>query len=223
MKRVAISQNVLPMEQRATKDSLEQNYASYFEKFGIAVFATPNLLQDTRAFLAELNPEAIILSGGNDVDPHLYGAEREANSSFAVERDKTDQALLDYGNEKSLPIFCNCRGAQFLNVAYGGKLSRIPNHVGSPHAVTIIPQGDFNPKETAQEVNSFHSFGYTEAQLSPELAPFAKSADGIIEAVFHRTKPIAGVLWHPERTSPNEAFNAELVRAFRDRIWFWKK
>ena len=226
MKRIAISQRVIfadnaPGGKGANRDALEQDYVEYYEPFGVMLIPIPNFGLDLPGRLTELKIDGIILSGGNDVNPTLYGESPGAGSTHADERDRTDGQLLDFAIEKNMPVFCECRGAQFLNVYCGGQLKKVSGHVVPQHPVQVSEIAGLSPACTLN-VNSSHNFGFADAELADELEVFARSADKTIEGVFHKSAPIAGVLWHPERKNPAADFSKKLVQAFLDRQAFWK-
>src|SRR5262245_22163979 len=115
-KRIVITQRVIPSEQGAPRDGLEQDYVLYYESFDISLIPMPNVLRDPSGWLKELKPEACIISGGNDVNPTRYGAEPAPTSTHADERDATEEALLMFASTQKIPVLSECRGTQFLNV-----------------------------------------------------------------------------------------------------------
>src|SRR6266576_178099 len=67
--------------------------------------------------------DGLILSGGSDLDPELYGQEPHTETRDVVrERDGAELALLDAALERDMPVLAICRGSQVLNVARGGDL-----------------------------------------------------------------------------------------------------
>lgn len=220
MKRIAITQRVIPTEVGANRDGLEQDYVEYYQKFGVQLIPIPNVLQDVEEYLSGLSIDGIILSGGNDINPAFYG-EQASELWYADERDKTEQAVLVYAVAQKIPVLCECRGTQFLNVYFGGKLRKITSHVAKNHEINLSSTNRF-PLKGCKEVNSYHNKGFSEEDLAQELKIFAKSKDGFIEGIYHPDLPIAGLLWHPERPSPDSSFNEELVNAFLQRKWFWQ-
>ncbi|KRK18101.1 glutamine amidotransferase [Lactobacillus delbrueckii subsp. delbrueckii DSM 20074 = JCM 1012] len=65
----------------------------------------------------------MILSGGHDLDPHLYGEEIDQKSGETwPDRDALDMALLKRAEETGKPVLGICRGAQIINVAHGGSM-----------------------------------------------------------------------------------------------------
>ncbi len=161
----------------------------------------------------------LLLTGGEDVHPALYG---EVNRCSRVnpERDKFELELLHAALSRDLPVLAVCRGMQLLNVALGGSLyqdlgemvcdpsagksvcHRGPQHTDTTHPVHLEPQ-TFLSRCVGQHtllVNSHHHQGVRE--LPADLHSSGRSEDGLIEAVEHATKTcVLGVQWHPERWS----------------------
>jgi putative glutamine amidotransferase len=166
--------------------------------------------------------DGLILSGGSDVDPDLYGAERHPKTNSIPERDRAEIALLRAALERDMPVLAICRGSQVLNVAQGGDLvQHLPDvvgdekHKGRPglyadHDVDIADGtrlarllGDRAP------VKSYHHQGY--ARLGEGLREAARAEDGTVEAIEDPSRRFAlGVLWHPEEGEDFALF-AELV------------
>ena len=208
-------------------DVLEQGNLAYFESQGLRLLVIPNG-SDVDDYFQQFPIERVILVGGNDVDPLLYGEERSENSSVAPERDATEKRMIELAIKKKIPILGICRGMEFLNVYFGGKLIALKNVFGEgshppgkDHALNIVTgQEVFGSKVM---VNSFHNQGLTKKELSPKLLPFAISEEGLVEGFYHSSLPILGIQWHPERRSPDTEFNEKLVKAFVNKELWWKK
>lgn len=173
--------------------------------------------------------DALVLTGGPDVDPARYGAEpHPETSSPRAERDALEDSLLRAaaGRRPTLGI---CRGMQLLNVARGGTLNQhlpdvlghtghspAPGEVGA-HAVVVEPGTLLRSvlgAETA-EVRSHHHQGIE--QLGSGLKVSAVASDGTIEAVEDPSAPfLLAVLWHPESGQDLSLFEG-LVAAARGR------
>ncbi len=182
----------------------------------------------------------LLLTGGLDVDPALYGEAPHATTQIAPERDEFEIPLSRAAMEANLPIFAICRGVQVLNVAAGGSLVQdIPTAVSSElqhsldepkdhlaHCVRVV-QGTrlaeaLGPAADLQtcSVNSRHH--QSVARVAPQFVTSATSPDGIVEAI---EKPDAafcvGVQWHPEnfwRTGEFDGLFARFVDAARARV-----
>ena len=158
--------------------------------------------------------DGFLLTGGHDVSPELYGAQKlDVCGACSPERDRMEAKLLQYAMEADKPVLGICRGIQVLNAALGGTLwqdlpaqnpSNIEHHQTPPydkpaHPVTILPD---TPLAEALEtevltVNSYHHQAVRE--LAAPLRVMAVAPDGIVEAVHHPDyRFIWGVQWHPE-------------------------
>lgn len=139
--------------------------------------------------------------GGGDLHPAFYGG-CTPSSGINVIRDEAELKAVDYFVGQNLPILGVCRGAQVLNVYFGGRLSLIDNHYDNSkdlyHSVTLLSANAFPPDFTS--VNSSHK------QRCDPLALCAKplliSADGTVEA-FSAGKNVLAVQFHPERMADN--------------------
>jgi len=156
--------------------------------------------------------DALLLSGGGDVAPERYGAERHpAVAGVDDARDAWELALIEHARRQGTPILAICRGIQILNVALGGTLvQHLPEHAqGDPHLVpSRFDEGAHHVHLTAGscvakvldherlEVNTLHHQAID--RPAEELNVVARDEHGVIEAVEHPDEPIIGVQWHPE-------------------------
>ena len=176
----------------------------------------------------------LLLPGGPDVDPLLYGETPDPSAELEVFRplDDLDLRLLNYALEKDMPVLAICRGMQMLNVAFGGKLIQdLPGHravkqegrwVSTVHLIYLSP----GSKAAAIigmagffRVNSRHHQGLREAQRSPRLMTTAYGVDdGIVEGLEspeHRW--VIGLQCHPEIQDEVPRLFANLFEAFGER------
>ena len=209
-------------------DSLENNYVNYLEKFGIKLIIIPNTLIDIDSYLEGLPIQAVILTGGNTPHPDLYGG-KIREGSFSKQRDATEKRLLEIAVDKKLPVLGICRGMQFINLFFGGKIldimeemKEVIEHAAVTHPIEIIGNQVVNLLGNKIEVNSYHNYAITNEVLGSGLKSFAQTSDGVIEGLYHPSLPIAGIEWHPERKSPDEGANEKIVKAFVNRGLFWK-
>lgn len=171
--------------------------------------------------------DGLILPGGADIDPALFGAEPETED-FPPEpaRDEQEMALVDHALNRALPMLGICRGLQVINVHAGGTLNQdVPPHAGFDqatttrwHTVTFEPDsvlGDIYGPE--RPVNSLHH--QTVDRVGDGLRVSARAPDGSIEGLEHSDLPVIAVQWHPEmlETRPTDPAFAWLIEVARQR------
>lgn len=120
----------------------------------------------------DLDVDMLILSGGNS----------------SQDRYKTEMFCCEWAKEKNIPTLGVCHGAFFLNFLYGGMNGDIDGHQNTTHDIIM--------ENSTVEVNSYHHMAI--AELGLDLEAIAYSPDGI-EGFRHRSLPIWGLVWHPER------------------------
>ena len=155
--------------------------------------------------------DALVLSGGADVDPARYGrAPHPKLGTVEPERDAFELALVAEARARGLPVLAICRGLQLVNVALGGTLWQdlptelAPHPQSGPrteraHEVRVAAGGRLaDALGTATlRVNSFHHQAIRE--LAPGLAAGAHAPDGVIEGIESTGDWwLLGVQWHPE-------------------------
>jgi putative glutamine amidotransferase len=168
--------------------------------------------------------DGLIVCGGPDVDPALYREEVNGSVGIVPQRDQAEMALIEGYVKAGKPILGVCRGAQILNVYFGGTLHQhlsnaeihtpgvpevyIPHsaHAEQGSVLHALYGSDFS-------INSHHHQAVKD--LAPGLEVMGKSSDGIVEAL---RKPderfLWAVQWHPERIWDIEASSAKLFQAF---------
>jgi putative glutamine amidotransferase len=155
--------------------------------------------------------DALLLTGGGDVDPARYGATASpATGGVNPERDDAELGLLAAALARGLPVLGVCRGCQVVNVAFGGTLHqhlpeitaaghRQPNPRDRPVHPVAVRAGSLLAEVVGTDelwVNSIHHQAVD--RLAPSLQAVASSPDGIVEAVEDRDRSLLAVQWHPE-------------------------
>ncbi|MFG1497417.1 gamma-glutamyl-gamma-aminobutyrate hydrolase family protein [Saccharospirillum sp. HFRX-1] len=190
--RLAISQRVeIVAAYGERRDALDQAWHPLLAQVGAVAMPVPNTPETLDDWLDQLQPEGVVLTGGNDL-AHLPGA-----FNPAPERDATEHGLLVYAQQHHLPVLAVCRGAQMMNVFLGGAVSAVDGHVACRHAVQLSET--LAPLSGLKEVNSFHAWAIGSGELNTASQPAAYAEDSSIEAFFHTSLPWVGLLWHPER------------------------
>ncbi len=194
----------------------ESYYESVRKAGGVPVVLPASLeTEDLDDFL--LKTDAILFSGGGDLNPLLLGEEpvRELRG-ICAKRDLQELVLMRRALDKQMPILGICRGVQVLAAASGGKvvqdiyssalydkpLIKHSQDLGrqfASHTVRIEKGSILHSlfgTETV-EVNSFHHQAVSDPGLGMKIT--AKSPDGVAEAIESTEfKSVLGVQWHPE-------------------------
>jgi putative glutamine amidotransferase len=181
--------------------------------------------------------DGLVLSGGIDIDPSLYGGEveykRSPSAGWEKERDLFEQAVLRMAWERELPVLGVCRGLQLINITLKGDLVQDLGIAGDgvheanagidkQHGVRI--EGGSLLAEVAGrssgEVNSAHHQAV--ARLGEGLKVNCYAEDGVIEGIEWaepKGRPfLMAVQWHPERMLANGFEDEFLFKAIRDRF-----
>jgi putative glutamine amidotransferase len=195
---------------------LSRNYVEAVLAAGGVPIIFP-LLDDHAAPMLDL-VDGVMLSGGADVEPALYGDTDIHPATYGVSplRDRFEIELIHASLERDAPLLCICRGIQVLNVALGGTLIQdIADQHGTSvqhrqqhdqidaadagHHVRAVQGGHLESIYGTQDIaaNSFHHQAIRDAAPGLRIEGYAE--DGIIEAVSVPTASFAiGVQWHPE-------------------------
>lgn len=215
---------------------LNSVYVTSLENAGVVPLVVPPLANDDSAFAIVSRVDGLLLTGGEDVDPSLYGQPRsEKCGKSNVARDRTEIALIHAARELGKPVLAICRGPQILNVALGGTLYQdIPSEV--PGALEHNPRDERSARvhavsvdggsriaeaigATELSVNSFHHQSIRD--LAPGLRITAHAPDGVIEGVESESDDwwVMAVQWHPEEMNESpEPWDRGLFKAFAGRL-----
>ncbi|UYG16707.1 gamma-glutamyl-gamma-aminobutyrate hydrolase family protein [Brachybacterium huguangmaarense] len=172
--------------------------------------------------IAEL--DGLVLTGGTDLDPALYGASA-LPSDFAPDRDRDAFEVAAYhaARRAGIPVLGICRGLQLIAVAEGGTLHQhlaedLPRHPASAARVTEVEVAIDAASDVALAVGTvatvpaYHHQGV--ADCGEGLRVVARHASGLALALEARDgSPVVAVQWHPELTAA-EAAGEGIVSAF---------
>lgn len=163
--------------------------------------------------------DALVLTGGGDMDPRLYGEERHPTMyTLDQERDTSEMVLAREALESDLPILAICRGLQVFNVALGGTLyphlpdsfgekvaHRLPPREPALHKVTLAPDCRLAALLGTDEVNGVSWHHQAIHQLGSGMVATGHAPDGVIEAAeIPACRWFIGVQWHPEMSSDHD-------------------
>jgi len=174
--------------------------------------------------------DGLLLVGGGDVEPTLFGGDRGKAHRVDRRHDECELALLRRAEARGIPVLGICRGAQMIAVAHGGTLRPLEGEGARRHGVTL-------KSVSAHEVRCLegsllrgalgagpHRVSSTHVQAiddpGPRLRVAARAEDGVIEAVeLPGPRFVVGIQWHPEIESLTEGAQLTpfrlLVRASR--------
>jgi putative glutamine amidotransferase len=188
----------------------------------VVVRATP----DAKALLDRV--DALVLTGGPDVDPDVYGQSAHPQV-YGVDRsdDDFECALVEAATVRSVPTLAICRGIQVLNVARGGTLHQhiaddpgVPAH-GEPgvaggarvHDVKLEPGSLVADVMDATTVRASCHHHQAIAEIGDGLRVVGRAADGIVEALELDGAFLLAVQWHPEDTAADDPAQQRLFDA----------
>ncbi len=173
--------------------------------------------------------DALVLTGGEDVAPELYGDWADETVRVDPERDGAEFKLIDMAMREHLPILGICRGLQVLNVYFGGTLivdlekycgrkhRAISSDKDRYHSVKLFEGShlkEFIRQETG-EVNSAHH--QAADRIGSGLKVVARAEDGTVEAIEGNDdlpSQIVSVQWHPERIQFENPFARGVLELF---------
>lgn len=173
------------------------------------------------------NVDALLLAGGGDLDPRLYGGTPGTAELVDRRRDDFELALIRGALRRDMPILGICRGIQILNVSQGGTVRNLRDQpkLARVHSITLHSM-DAHPVEIAAEselaqllgagrrdASSFH--GQAIGRLGDGLRVSARAPDGVVEAIELPNRSfVIGLQWHPELPpAQREVFEAFLNEA----------
>lgn len=187
-----------------------QNYAEALEAAGASPIVTDDISQAADC-------QALLLPGGADLDPALYGAENQGSQGIDRRLDETELGLIRQFSAAGKPILGICRGLQAINVAFGGDLIQhlptAPAHcweesTGDKQHLVQVEAGSFLTSIYPDcggglSVNSAHHQGV--GRVAEGFRVAARAGDGVVEALECPQRKIFAVQWHPERMTLGRA------------------
>jgi putative glutamine amidotransferase len=175
--------------------------------------------------------DGIVVGGGDDIVPTLYGGEIDPAVRVDPERDALEMRLIEHGLEHDLPVLGICRGAQMINVVLGGTLHQDIYEIydQAPRMRTVLPLKRVTIAYGSRlaeilrchacRVNALHHQSID--RLGEGLAQVARDEHGIVQGIEGEGPGfILGVQWHPEfliLDHGQQGLFRALVRAARSR------
>jgi putative glutamine amidotransferase len=197
----------------------------------------PNVsLEAVKMLFEKEKIDGLLLTGGGDVDPNLYGGQSDNTMLVHRLRDDFEIALIRVAREADLPILGICRGCQIINVALGGTVRNLRDEpeMKERHLLLAGHSVELDPNSTLAQILGATSLakvvslhGQAVGTLAPEARIAATGPGDIVEAIEVDTPGgegwIIGLQWHPEMTLDDEVQHkvfktlVERARIARDR------
>lgn len=170
----------------------------------------------------------LVLPGGGDIDPSLFGAKNESSRNIDPDLDGLQLSALEAFVQNKRPVLGVCKGLQLINIYFGGTLLQdLPEpslqihqyENGDKTHLTKAARGTFPERLYGRfpVTNSAHHQAAGNVGEGLKVAQY--SQDFVIEALYHDSLPILAVQWHPERmcfsyADPYMANGSLLLRYF---------
>jgi anthranilate synthase/aminodeoxychorismate synthase-like glutamine amidotransferase len=175
-------------------DSFVHNLARYFRRLGCATHVVRSDAIDAASCIG-LAPDAVVISPGPK-GPRETGCSIELLHRLPVRT----------------PVLGVCLGHQAIAVAFGGEVVRCGPRHGMSSRVTHDGSDLFAGLASPMRVGRYHSLAVDAERLPEKLRVTARTDDGIVMGIRHRTRPVFGVQFHPESVLTDDGL--ELLRNF---------
>ncbi len=180
---------------------------------------------EVKALLDENEIDGVLLAGGGDVDPKLYGGDPNKTMLVHRLRDDFEIALIHEAKKRGLPILGICRGCQILNIALGGTLRNLreddnvkEHHLSlKRHAVELTPKSNLAELLGVTHLGKVISLhGQAVGAPGKGVRIAATGPGNVVEAIETEKGWGLGIQWHPELTL-NDKVQHRLFEALVDR------
>ena len=179
------------------RDNLDVRFIKLILNLKMIPLLIPNNLKIVNNILKnKIRIKGIILSPGG-------------NPKINDDRSKVEDKLIKFSKKRKIPLLGICRGAQKINLFFGGKIKKVKNHVRKNHSIF----GSLTKKKIIK-VNSYHNFGIKVSDLPKTFNILAKTQDDFVECFLSNNKKLMGIMWHPERYTHLRDFEKKILKKF---------
>lgn len=153
--------------------------------------------------------DIVILTGGEDINPAIYGAAPHSTTFFDADRDRRDIEVFEYCVKNGIPMLGVCRGAQLIHAMMGGKLYQHVDNHNSPHDMF-----DLKTHRVLRKISSVHhqmcmedstigmeviaTAAVSNNRWANEHINHGRNKGRDVEAFFYRDIAALGIQGHPE-------------------------
>ncbi len=177
-------------------DVLESAYVRFYELLGFIPVPVSNHTKNFEKLFDE-KVDLLIVVGGGSLNPQYY--DKNHDDELQPHRDAMEEKLIRYCIGHGIPIIATCRGMQYMNVLFGGRLFY------HPKLKAKRPRGEDHPVYLVKEkrtinVNNYHKDCIYTDTLAPCFTPLAIDVENnVVEAYESEEMKVLGLQWHPER------------------------
>lgn len=194
---------------------LNRDYAEAIARAGAQPAVGPFVKDAVEAERWAALADGLLLSGGEDVSPEMYGEENLYCGAVSAERDLSEKLLLEAFMRLKKPVLGICRGVQLMNAALGGTLYQdialqVPHTLTHPRS--DLPADCVHKNRIGKDSLLYSIFGCREISVNsrhhqavknpaPGMRICCRSEDGVTEGIEKDTAEypfLLGIQWHPE-------------------------
>lgn len=198
------------------KFTLNQCYLRLFEGMDVVPLG---ILPGGRASQAVREVSGIVMTGGGDPAPELFGRTDEGSRDPEVHRPLWEMDLYREARAAGIPVLAVCLGMQLVAIAEGGALiqdiaSSVPgalDHQAGLHEVSLSPGSGLH-RLLGGGAMVFSAHHQAVERVPSGFIEAAVSSDGILEAIQSRDGMVTAVQWHPERDGTGSVLAREFIR-----------
>ena len=191
---------------------LNVRWQAFAEAVGVTLIPMTSI-NLVKKMIDENHIKAIILSGGGNLSKEFpkRNLNNVSTNNIDLNREEIERTLIEFSLKSNTPLIGVCRGMQALGMFFGGKLSKVNDHVNTRHSLSYYcPVLKSNINRT---VNSYHNYSIKMHSV-PDCFQVNIDYMNAVEQVTHEENKMLGIMWHPEREAKFADLDIKLFRKF---------